>query len=140
MLLPLGSLGDPLGQPLDLLFRQFVRRIHRRHPQRFIFCRDAAHQLALLRMAADDGSPALSQIGEGVCFGIEPQAGSCCSGRPARGKQNTCPKESGRMSRLKSTRRVEAALKGAVFCKALAGGSANAAKPNAQAAHTNQVT
>ena len=71
-------------------------------------------------MAADDGSPTLSQIGKRMSFGVEPA--------------KHLSERIGRMSRLKSTRRVEAAPKGAVFCKALAGGSANAAKPNAQAA------
>jgi hypothetical protein len=73
MLLPQGSLGDPPGQPLDFLVRQFVCRINRRHPQRLIFGSDASHQFALFRVSADDGMSAIAQIGEGVCFGIEPQ-------------------------------------------------------------------
>src|SRR5262245_10201758 len=73
VLLPSCSLRDPFGQPLDLRPRKFVRRIRRRHSQRLIFCRDAPHQLALLWMTSNDGSPAFSQVGKGMSFGIEPE-------------------------------------------------------------------
>src|SRR5262245_4133503 len=73
VLLPSCSLRDPLGQPLDLLPREFVGRIRRRHSQRLVFCRDAPHQLALLWMSANNGSPAFSQIGKGMSFGIKPK-------------------------------------------------------------------
>src|SRR5262245_530443 len=73
VLLPSCSLRDPFGQSLDLLPRKFVRRIRRRHSQRLVFCRDAPHQLALLWMTANDGSPAFSQISEGMSLGIEPK-------------------------------------------------------------------
>ena len=68
---PLGALLDPVRQQVDLLGRQLLAELLRRHP-RFVGGRDMADQFALVDLAGYDCFAA-AEVGESGFLGVEVQ-------------------------------------------------------------------